>query len=277
MPNPDGTPTQAELDAQAIGAGFADRIRDLGERSPPGAVSPAGARSAMQVMPATAAAPGFGVAPARSMDENELTRVGRDYAQALLRNYGGNTTLASAAYNAGPGRVDEWLKEFGDPRRGEISAADWAAKIPIAETRNYVARVTGGDLGSPTPTTVPQLTMPTSNALALPAPAATAGNPSGLIALALMQRLLPAGHGLVPVEYDPFKVSPAGMRAEGRWQESGFQATPVHVARVSGAEPGPSGVGQVWRTPGTSGVSQIGLPTRKMPPDRALAAVIGET
>jgi soluble lytic murein transglycosylase len=55
--------------------------------------------------------------------------------------YGGDEVLASASYNAGPGAVNKWIKKFGDPRKGEISDADFAKHIPYKETRDYVNRV----------------------------------------------------------------------------------------------------------------------------------------
>lgn len=100
-----------------------------------------GAQGAAQVMPGTARAPGFGVKPAQDDSDAERTRVGRDYLNAMLARYDGNRALALAAYNAGPGKVDEWLKSVGDPRKGEVTDAEWAARLPFKETRDYVEKV----------------------------------------------------------------------------------------------------------------------------------------
>ena len=110
-------------------------------RGNPNAVSPKGARGRMQVMPGTNADPGFGVRPAVDGSEAERARVGRDYLDAMMKRYDGNASMALAAYNAGPGRVDQWIKKIGDPRTGAISDAEWARRIPIKETREYVPSV----------------------------------------------------------------------------------------------------------------------------------------
>jgi len=59
----------------------------------------------------------------------------------VMADYRGNYILAFAAYNAGRGRVAEWIKRFGDPRDPTIDPIDWVERIPIMETRNYVQRV----------------------------------------------------------------------------------------------------------------------------------------
>ena len=49
--------------------------------------------------------------------------------------------MTFAGYNAGRGRVREWVKQHGDPRDPNVDAVDWVERIPLAETRNYVQRV----------------------------------------------------------------------------------------------------------------------------------------
>lgn len=114
------------------------------------AVSPVGAFGVAQLMPATAAqmAREMGVpAEALRTDENLNRQAGQRYMDQQLQRYGGNEVLALAAYNAGPGRVDEWIQRFGDPRTGEITTEEFAAAIPFAETRNYVRNITQGNYG----------------------------------------------------------------------------------------------------------------------------------
>lgn len=102
--------------------------------APDGSVltSSAGAEGRMQVMPDTARDPGYGVTPARDNSLAERARVGRDYISRLQQIYR-DDGKALAAYNAGPGRLDRVIAEWGN---------DWLAHMPL-ETRLYVARGLG--------------------------------------------------------------------------------------------------------------------------------------
>ncbi|HBC5490145.1 TPA: transglycosylase SLT domain-containing protein [Klebsiella oxytoca] len=111
-------------------------------------VSPKGAVGAAQVMESTGpeAASLAGLPWDRDKwlnDPRYNVQLGKAYFGAQLKKYDNNPVLAVAAYNAGPGAVDEWIKQFGDPRDGTVSNAQFAAAIPYEETRNYVAKVTG--------------------------------------------------------------------------------------------------------------------------------------
>lgn len=112
----------------------------------PAAVSPAGARGLMQLMPATAAQ--VAAQNGLTYDGDKLiddplynATLGTDYLARLLRQFDGSYVLAAAAYNAGPGRVREWLGAYGDPRQDAVDAIEWIETIPFSETRNYVMRV----------------------------------------------------------------------------------------------------------------------------------------
>jgi soluble lytic murein transglycosylase len=59
----------------------------------------------------------------------------------LLKEYRGSYVMAFAGYNAGRGRVRDWVAQHGDPRDPKVDAVDWVERIPFAETRNYVQRV----------------------------------------------------------------------------------------------------------------------------------------
>jgi soluble lytic murein transglycosylase len=59
----------------------------------------------------------------------------------LLQDYRGSYIMTFAGYNAGRGRVKEWIERYGDPRDPSIDPIDWVERIPFSETRNYVQRV----------------------------------------------------------------------------------------------------------------------------------------
>lgn len=110
------------------------------------AMSRVGARGLMQLMPATAAEQarmlGLGYdLSALTSDTQYNMMLGSAFFQRMVTYYGGNYPLAVAAYNAGPGNVNRWLRANGDPRTGSIEILDWIEAIPISETRNYVQRV----------------------------------------------------------------------------------------------------------------------------------------
>ena len=69
------------------------------------------------------------------------TLLGSTYLGSLIGKYDGSYILAIAAYNAGGSRVNQWIREWGDPRTGDIDVIDWIELIPFTETRNYVQRV----------------------------------------------------------------------------------------------------------------------------------------
>ncbi len=112
----------------------------------PVVVSGAGARGLMQVMPRTAQE------VARSLDLTFDSQrllsdpvynatIGKAYLASLIDTFGGNMVLVSAAYNAGPSRPEQWIRDWGDPRSGGVDVVDWIEHIPFTETRNYVMRV----------------------------------------------------------------------------------------------------------------------------------------
>ncbi len=112
----------------------------------PDAMSRAGARGLMQLMPATAAGVASKLSMPFSLDRLTTDGVynltlGRSYIERLIDDFGGSYPLAIAAYNAGPGRVRQWLHDFGDPRGADLGMVDWIEMIPFNETRTYVQRV----------------------------------------------------------------------------------------------------------------------------------------
>jgi soluble lytic murein transglycosylase len=109
-------------------------------------VSTANALGLMQVTPEAGryVAKKFGV----SFDQKRLmsdpvynTQMGAAELGDLLQDYRGSYILAFAGYNAGRGRVREWVQRYGDPRDANVDPIDWVERIPFSETRNYVQRV----------------------------------------------------------------------------------------------------------------------------------------
>ena len=112
----------------------------------PKAVSPAGARGIMQIIPSTArlTAKKNGITyreDALAGDANYNTQIGMAHLSDLLDYYNGSYLLVAAAYNAGDSNVDAWIRQMGDPRTPDIDPIDWIEAIPFTETRNYVQRV----------------------------------------------------------------------------------------------------------------------------------------
>lgn len=110
------------------------------------AISPAGARGLMQLMPRTARQTAralkrsFKVHFLLSNPMYNIT-LGAKHLESLIKKFDGSYVLAIAAYNAGAHKVKKWIKYFGDPRTGSIDTIDWIEQIPYSETRSYVHRV----------------------------------------------------------------------------------------------------------------------------------------
>src|SRR6266536_155011 len=69
------------------------------------------------------------------------TQMGAAELAGLMRDYRGSLVLIFAGYNAGRGRVEKWIAQYGDPRDPKVDPIDWVERIPFAETRNYVEGV----------------------------------------------------------------------------------------------------------------------------------------
>ena len=105
-----------------------------------------GAQGLMQLMPGTArevsAQIGERYAKSRlTSDPAYNVALGKSYLAGLDRRFAGSQPMMFAGYNAGPGRVNQWVRRYGDPRLSVEAAVDWVERIPFDETRNYVMRV----------------------------------------------------------------------------------------------------------------------------------------
>ncbi|MGB8136588.1 MAG: lytic transglycosylase domain-containing protein, partial [Pseudolabrys sp.] len=109
-------------------------------------VSSANAMGLMQVTPAAGidTAAKFKVTYSRERllkDPVYNMQIGAGELAILLGGYNGSYILTFAGYNAGRGRVKQWIAAYGDPRDPNVDPVDWVERIPISETRNYVERI----------------------------------------------------------------------------------------------------------------------------------------
>ena len=107
------------------------------------ALSSAGARGLMQVMPSTArwvakqtGLKGYSNSKISDIDTNLF--LGTQYLRLVRENVSPNVTLATASYNAGPSKAAAWRSTLTK----EVEGALFAETIPYSETRDYVMRVT---------------------------------------------------------------------------------------------------------------------------------------
>jgi soluble lytic murein transglycosylase len=111
----------------------------------PGVRSGANARGMMQLLPSTARIVarkiGVGYSDARLYEADYNMTLGSAYLGELVDRFSGSYVMASAGYNAGPGRPTQWSSFCGDPRGGATDPLDFIECIPFGETRNYVMRV----------------------------------------------------------------------------------------------------------------------------------------
>ena len=109
-------------------------------------VSPAHAMGLMQVTPEAAidTAKRFKATYNRGRllsDPVYNMQMGAAELSNLLMGYNGSYILTFAGYNAGRGRVKQWIAAYGDPRDPNVDPIDWVERIPLSETRNYVMRI----------------------------------------------------------------------------------------------------------------------------------------
>lgn len=137
----------ASANISASGKALAYAIARQESEFNPTAVSGAGARGMLQLLPTTAKA----VAIKRGMaysaqklsnDPGYNATLGAHFLGEQLERFNGSYILTFVGYNAGPRRANEWISRYGDPRGRNIDdVVDWVERIPYTETRNYVQRV----------------------------------------------------------------------------------------------------------------------------------------
>jgi soluble lytic murein transglycosylase len=112
----------------------------------PRAISSANALGLMQVTPAAgkhiAKRNGIAFDQKRLLNDPAYNvQLGAAELGDALEAYRGSYILTFVGYNAGRGRVRQWVERYGDPRDPDVDPVDWVERIPFSETRNYVQRV----------------------------------------------------------------------------------------------------------------------------------------
>ncbi len=132
---------------KAISQSYAMAISRQESAWNPTARSPVGASGLMQIMPGTAthtvkmfSIPGYRN-PSQLFDPETNINIGTSYLQYVYQQFGNNRIFASAAYNAGPGRVRNWMNNSA----GKLDAVAFVESIPFSETRSYVKNVLAYD------------------------------------------------------------------------------------------------------------------------------------
>lgn len=111
-----------------------------------GTVSSAGAIGLLQVLPSTGKETAKAMAVKFEKDRLKTDpayniSLGTAYLHQLMQSYNGSYVMTLAGYNAGPGRMREWVGLFGDPRDKKVDPIDWIERIPFTETREYVHKI----------------------------------------------------------------------------------------------------------------------------------------
>ncbi len=138
-------PPSAQL--SSAGAALAYAVARQESEFNVGAVSPAGARGLLQLMPRTARSiaqrVGLAYSATRLTSDAAYNAIlGSNYLSDQLKRFDNSYVLTFAGYNAGPRKAEEWMTRFGDPRGKSLeTVVDWIERIPYGETRNYIQRV----------------------------------------------------------------------------------------------------------------------------------------
>ncbi|MBI1170344.1 transglycosylase SLT domain-containing protein [bacterium] len=144
FPMPDMVPDNLAV-SRALALSIARRESEFD----PEARSSAGALGLMQLLPATAAKvakdQGLTYSASRlASDPVYNATLGAAYLKEMVDKFGPAVALIASGYNAGPGRPQQWIAAFGDPRLASVDPVDWVETIPFNETRTYVMRVAEG-------------------------------------------------------------------------------------------------------------------------------------
>lgn len=109
------------------------------------AVSPSNALGLMQLLPSTAKEIAKKIdkpfSRAKLFEPRYNMELGSAYLGRLVDGFSGSYVMAIASYNAGPGRVRQWIAQFGAAEGSVEEIVNWIERIPYEETRNYVQRV----------------------------------------------------------------------------------------------------------------------------------------